>query len=127
MYLLLNKLRFRPHSGPLFTRAIALAQNQLSKRTSLVQTCCISHIMQLQFAVSRRRSIISSSVLKSDVSKRNGSRFSVLVIQKPLQVVLDSRTRTALAVGMFVRDTCCSARIHYQFSLHSSSLSVLFE
>ncbi len=45
----------------------------------------------------------SSSVLKSDVSERNGSRFSVLVIRKPLQPVLDSRTRTALAVGVFVR------------------------
>ncbi len=49
------------------------------------------------------RSIISSSVLKSDVSERNGSWFSVLVIRKPLQPVLDSRTRTALAVGVFVR------------------------
>ncbi len=49
------------------------------------------------------RSIIRSSVLKSDMSKRNGSRFSVLVIQKTLQLVLDSRTRTALAVGVFVR------------------------
>ncbi len=49
------------------------------------------------------RSINSSSVLKSDVSERNGSRFSVLVIRKPLQPVLDSRTRTALAVGVFVR------------------------
>ncbi len=48
-------------------------------------------------------SIIRSLVLKTDVSERNGSRFSVLVIRKPLQPVLDSRTRTALAVGMFVR------------------------
>ncbi len=61
------------------------------------------------------------------VSERNGSRFSVLVIRKPLQTVLGSRTRTALAVDVFVRHTCCSARVHHQFSLHSSSLSVLFE
>uniref|UniRef100_A0A673HG63 Methylated-DNA--protein-cysteine methyltransferase n=1 Tax=Sinocyclocheilus rhinocerous TaxID=307959 RepID=A0A673HG63_9TELE len=46
------------------------------------------------------RSIISSPVLKSDVSERNGSRFSVLVIRKPMQPVLDSRTRTAPAVGV---------------------------
>ncbi len=55
------------------------------------------------------RSIISSLVLKSDVSERNGSRFSVLVIRKPLQPVLDSRTRTALAVVVFVRyPACCT-------------------
>ncbi len=73
--------------------------------------------------ITRMSSIIRSSVLKSDVSKINGSRFSVLVIRKPLQPVLDSRMRTALAVGLFIRQnrhTCCSARVHHQFSLHSS-------
>ncbi len=44
--------------------------------------CCVSHSRQLLFAESRMRSIISSSVLKSDVSERNSSRFSVLEIRK---------------------------------------------
>ncbi len=70
--------------------------------------------------ITRMSSIIRSSVLKSHVSKINSSRFSVLVIWKPLQPVLDSRTRTALAVGVFIRHTCSSARVHHQFSLHSS-------
>ncbi len=61
------------------------------------------------------------------IKHRIDFKISVLVIQKPLQAVLDSRTRTALAVGVFVRDTCCSARVHHQFSLHRSSISVLFE
>ncbi len=55
--------------------------------------------------MTRMRSIIRSSVLKSDVSERNGSRFSVLVIRKPLQTVLDSRTRTALFVRYTARCT----------------------
>ncbi len=70
-----NKLTFHPHSGPRFTRNIALAQNQLSKITSLVQMYCVSHIILDE---SCRRTIISSSVLKSDVSERNSSTFSVL-------------------------------------------------
>ncbi len=77
--------------------------------------CYISYIRKSLFAESRVRSIISSTILKSDVSERNGSRLSVLVIQKQLQL-LDSRMRTALA--------CCSARVHHQFSLHSSSRSL---
>ncbi len=96
---------FRPHTCPRFTRAIALAQNQLSKMTSLVQTYCASHRRQSLFSESRRRSIISSLVLKSDVSERNSSRFSVtlLVIRNPLQPILDSRTRSALTGTLHAR------------------------
>ncbi len=64
------------------------------------------------------RSIISSSVLKSDVSERNSSQFSVLVIRKPLQPVLDWRTRTAVTGTLHVLSV-------YQL-LCSCSSSVLF-
>ncbi len=67
-----------------------------------------------------------SSDLKLDVSERNGSLFSVLVIQQPLQPVLDWRTRTALVVRYTARCTH-AARVHPQFSLHSSSLCILFK
>ncbi len=55
--MLLNKLTFRPHSGPRFTCAIALAQNQLSKITSLVQMCYVSYRRQSLFTKSRMCSI----------------------------------------------------------------------
>ncbi len=93
--MLLNKLTFRPHSGPRFTHA--LAQNQLSKITSLIQTCCVSHRRQLLFAKSSKHSIIISLlVLKSDMSESSWFSVGLLVIRKPLQPILDSRTRTAL-------------------------------
>ncbi len=56
-----------------------------------------------------------SSALKSDLTEINGSRFSVLVIQKPLQPVFDSRTRTALTGTLHV----CSV---YQLLCSSSVL-----
>ncbi len=94
-----------------------LAQNQLSKRTCF-RLASASHRRQSLFAESRRRSIISSSVLKSDMSERNSPRFSVLVIRKPLQPILDSRTRTALTGTLHALSV-------YQL-LCSCSSSVLF-
>ncbi len=61
------------------------------------------HRRQSLFAESRRRSIISSSVLKSHVSKINRSQFSVLKTRKPLQPILDSRTRNALTSTLHAR------------------------
>ncbi len=60
------------------------------------------------------RSIIRSSVLKSDVSERSSCRFRVLVIRKPLQPVLDSRTRTDL----FVQHTALCSLHMLLCSLH---------
>ncbi len=91
--------------------------NLLRCTCSLVQMCRVSHSRQSLFTESCMRSIISSSVLKSDVSERNSSRFSVLVIRKPLQPVLDSRTRTALTGTLHARAV---------YLLCSCSSSVLF-
>ncbi len=117
-FLLLNKLTFRPHSGPLFTRAIALAQNQFSIRISLVQKCCVSFSRQSQFAKSHMRSMISSLVLKSDMSERNSSRVQFTGYPKALQPILDSKTRTAQTGTLHALSV-------YQL-LCSWSLSVLF-
>ncbi len=99
--------------------ALTTEQGSRLRRTpSLVQVCYVSHRRISPFAESHRRSIISSSVLKSDLTEINVSRFSVLVIQKPLQPVFDSRTRTALTGTLHVRSV-------YQL-LCSCSSSVLF-
>ncbi len=116
IYLLLNKLAFRPHWSSVYPRHSISTESVVQK--NLFQTCCASHRRQSLFAESRRRSIISSSVLKSDVSERNSSRFSVPVIRKMLQPILDSRTRTALTGTLHA----CSV---YQL-LCSCSSSVLF-
>ncbi len=71
-------------------------------------------------------------IIGSQIGCFRKKRFSVLVIRKPLQPVTREREPfqqwaclfgTRLAAHMLL----CSARLHHQFSLHSSSLSALFE
>ncbi len=129
IFLLLNKRTFRPNSGPRFTRIIALAQNQLSK--SLVQTCYVSHSRQSLFAESRIAYAVSSA---HRFSNRTCLKNSLLEIRKPLQPILDSRTRTALTGRLHaIQCISCSARAHHQFYfiqtqfLNVSSLTITTE
>ncbi len=56
------------------------------------------------------------SVQYTGDSKTNSSRFSVLEIRKPLQPILDSRTRTAITAHCtHFQYISCSARAHHHF------------
>ncbi len=117
IYLLLNKLAFRPHSGPRFTRAIALAQNQLSKRTCFRHAvpviegnrCSLNHAGAVSSALR-----FSNRMCPKETVLGSVYRWS----ENCCKPILDSRTRTALTGTLHAHSV-------YQL-LCSCSSSVLF-
>ncbi len=112
IYLLLNKRKFHPHSGPRFTHAVALAQNQLSY--SLVQTCCQSYnicwITQVQY----------HQLIGSQIGRVQKKQFSVQCTGDPKTVATNSwlenknysNRHTAWVFSVCIS---CSALAHHQF------------